>query len=208
LTATDTTAQTIIALLPHLPGPTRGQLRQMLANSIAAPTPAELREARLGLLTELIAHGDSERNSDQYEALRAVRAANGEQWPSRSQLTRAYGTWLQALDAATTLATEPLGAGAPSDRGRNRVSRRYTRGDLIVAIQRCRLALDEWPTANAYGHWRRIAMRAGRKHGPANEAIPSTGAVTRRFGTWARAIALAQAPHATRKMTITDAGMN
>jgi hypothetical protein len=193
LRATDATAQTIIALVPHLPEPTRSQLRRMLANSIAAPTPAELREARLGLLSELIAQGHADTNSDSYEEVRAARAAGGELWPSRSQLTRAYGTWLHALDAATTLASEPLGAGAPSDRGRNRVSRRYTRNDLIVAIQRCRLALDEWPTASTYGHWRRVALRAARQHGAANAAIPSTPVVTKRFGTWTRALAIAQA---------------
>jgi hypothetical protein len=174
------------------------QLRQMLANSIAAPTPAELREARLGLLTELIAQGDSETNSDKYEAVRAARAARGEQWPSRSQLTRAYGTWLHALRAATTLASEPLGAGAPSDLRRSRVSRRYTRNDLIVAIQRCRLALGEWPTASAYGHWRRLALRAARRHGPANAAIPSTCVIAKRFGTWSRALALAEAAGAAQ----------
>jgi hypothetical protein len=198
LTATDATAQTNIALVPHLPEPTRSQLRQMLANSIAAPTTAELREARLGLLTELIAQGHGDTNSDMYEAVRATRAAAGEHWPSRSQLTRAYGTWLHALDAATTLASDLLPAGAPSDRGRSRVSRRYTRSDLIVAIQRCRLALEEWPTASTYGHWRRVTLRATRQHGTVDAAIPATGVITKRFGTWSRAIAIAKAGDPSR----------
>jgi len=114
-------------------------------------------------------------------------------WPSRSQLSRAYGSWLHAVDAATTLAGEPLAAGAPSERGRSRVAHRYIRSDLILAIQRCRLALGEWPTSRAYGHWRRLTLRASRQHGHA-DAIPSVDAITRRFGTWTRATQLASAP--------------
>jgi hypothetical protein len=201
VTARSETVQTIVALVPYLPDPTRIQLRKMLANSIAAPTAAELREARLGLLIELVTGGDSQdANTDSYEALRAKRAAAGQTWPSRSQLSRAYGTWLRALDAATTLAGEATG-GAPSHCGRPRVRHRYSRRDLVLALQRSHIALGMWPSPREYQRWRSLAVRAARNHGRAAAAIPSHPVIARRFGTWSRALALAEAGDAANHTT-------
>ncbi|MGI8801037.1 MAG: hypothetical protein ACR2KV_02530 [Solirubrobacteraceae bacterium] len=165
----------------------------MLANSIAAPTPAELREARLGLLLELVDSVGIERASaDTYDALRAARSASGVSWPSRSQLSRAYGGWIRALEAATKLIHQ-AGPGSPGDSRRSSARRYSSRADLLVSVEQCRLVIGTWPSRSTYTRWASLAVRTARRHGRTDPAIPSARAIIKRFGTWTRAVELAAA---------------
>ncbi len=199
MTAASPQALVIAALARHLPADTRRELRQMLANSIAAPTPAEFREARLGLLLELLdSVGVAHATGESYEALRADRrAATAESWPSRSQLSRAYGNWMRALEAASKLIGE-AGPGAPGDHANRSAPRLYTRRDLLTAIERCRLVIGTWPSRSTYARWTSLAIRNARRHGRTDPAIPSVSAIIKRFGTWTRAVELAAGPGQAR----------
>lgn len=71
-------------------------LARMLEHSLANPSIGERRHLRIGLLVDLVAGTNGEFvDSSGYEAERARRVKTGEEWPSASGLTRAYGHWLK-----------------------------------------------------------------------------------------------------------------
>ncbi len=192
MTAVSETARVIARLVPRLPEATQRDLRVMLSHSIASPSLAELREARIGLLVEMVMESDDlEAVSDRYEQLRVERRAAGEEWPSRSQLSRAYGGWLPALDAALKLSTT-VAPGAPSHKARERAKRSYTRPEVIHAIQRCARTTGTTPTMTLYAQWARLAKRAAHQQGKAEPPIPSLHSIARAYGTWSRALEVAR----------------
>jgi hypothetical protein len=90
------TAQTIARLVPSLTDETLQQLHDLLAHSVAAPSPAERREAHLGLVVDLIAKGTGEvPTPGDYNRVRAEREAAGEKWPTIEQLSTRYGHWVK-----------------------------------------------------------------------------------------------------------------
>ena len=95
------TVRVIREILPGVHERALRELRSLIAYSLAAPSPAELREQRLGLLAQMVACAPARIPlGDKYEAERDRRALDGEEWPSRSQLSRAYGSWPLAVNAA------------------------------------------------------------------------------------------------------------
>ena len=98
------TVRVIRDILPGVNERTLRELRALIAYSLAAPSSAELREQRLGLLVQIVARDPARIPlGEEYETERGRRAPCGEEWPSRSQLSRAYGSWLHAVSAAMEL---------------------------------------------------------------------------------------------------------
>lgn len=98
------TVRVIRDILPGVSDSTLKELRSLVAYSLAAPSSSELREQRLGLLVSIVAAAPTRIPlGDEYESERASRAERGEVWPSRIQLSRAYGSWLLAVSAAMEL---------------------------------------------------------------------------------------------------------
>lgn len=189
-------SETVRVIRDILPGVNEGTLRELrilIAYSLAAPSPAELREQRLGLLVQMVANapGWIPRGED-YEAELAKRVSEGEEWPSRSQLSRAYGSWLLAVSAAMEL-HDPCGhIPPPSYQARPVAGRAHTRRAAILAITRCRDEIGAWPTQSDYLQWRRILRRTGRLYGPGEPRLPDAKALRRMFGSWTRARDAAQ----------------
>jgi hypothetical protein len=161
-------------ILPGVSDSTLKELRSLVAYSMAAPSPSELREQRLGLLVEIVAAAPSRIPlGEEYENERASRIESGEAWPSRSQLSRAYGSWLLAVSAAMEL-DRPRGDTLPPGYQARPVSgRRNTRQDTIRAIVRCHDDIGTWPTQSDYLQWLRILRHTGRLYGPGEPRLPA-----------------------------------
>jgi hypothetical protein len=124
---------------------------------------------------------------EEYEAERGKRALDGEEWPSRTQLTRAYGSWLHTVSAAMEL-DQPRGhTPTPSFHAHPVAGPPYTRRDALTAITRCQRELGAWPTQSDYLQWRRIMRYIGRLHGPGEPRIPDAKTLKRLYGNWSHA---------------------
>jgi hypothetical protein len=164
------------------------ELRALIAYSLAAPSSAELREQRLGLLVQMVARAPARiPRGEEYEVERAERATFGEEWPSRIQLARAYGSWLFAVSAAMELDRPQAQTPPPSYRARPAAGSPYIRRDALLAITRCKGEIGAWPTQSDYLQWRRILRRTGRLHGPGEPRLPDAKALRRLYGSWSRA---------------------
>jgi hypothetical protein len=182
------TVRVIRQILPGVHERALRELRALIAYSLAAPSPAELREQRLGLLVQMVARAPSKIPlGDEYEAERARRASDGEAWPSRVQLGRTYGSWLLAVSAAMELDRPHAGAPYPSYQARPTAGPPYVRRDALLAITRCKDEIGEWPTQADYLQWRRILRRTGRLHGPGEPRLPDAKTFRRLYGSWSLA---------------------
>ena len=87
-------------VVPHLSqpdaeGPRRG---------LAGPGRGLLREVRLGLPADLVAHRTGEIPTvESYQAAHVERALRGETWPAHSTLLRIHRDWIGAVGAAMEL---------------------------------------------------------------------------------------------------------
>lgn len=187
-------AQLIAALVPALPMDDARDLARLLGHQIAAPSRASIREARLGLLIELISlQGDFTLPSeDNYTDLRAERAASGEDWPTSRTLVSAFGHWLKAGDAAVN---HVRGHNANGQRIRvaasNKHCRRhtpYSRQDVMDDIKRARLALGYWPSEWEYEEFTRVTRRLARKYSEPKHRITGIKQVRTWFGDYPRAV--------------------
>lgn len=78
-----------------LPDDAADELRRLLGHSLAGTSATRRRDARLGLLFELVAQAPGEVPTEQaYNEVRAARLAAGEDWPTAQALGQAYGHWL------------------------------------------------------------------------------------------------------------------
>lgn len=210
------TAQLIADLVSDraaFPDAAVGHLAELLGHSLAAGSIGERRQARLGLLIDLVSCGTGEFiTSSTYEDARADRKASGEEWPTASALSRAYGHWLAALRAACRYWF---------DGGRSRVSssyahtgrqQKYQPQEIHSALLQAQLELgfcaaqanpdraetgdrrvsaaatwQQWPTEWEYLEWARIKRRLARRAGIACR-LPERGAIRAAYGTYATAI--------------------
>ena len=192
MTEASETARAFAAIAPSLPEATRRELRRQLAHSLAAPSPQELRAGRLGLAVLLVEQGGGELpTSADYDAARRDPRYAEDDWPSRAQLTDAYGDWLSVLRVALALTRTPRPGGLSYERARTGKGG-YTRQDVTNAIQRARREIGAWPNSTTYPEWARLAGRAARQHGQAEPRIPSMSAIASRFGNWTAALEHAQ----------------
>jgi hypothetical protein len=78
-------------------------LQELLGHDLARPNRGERRQARLGLLIELVSDAAEDQliTTTLYDQVRAKTKERGEDWPDSSNLVRAYGHWLAAVRAAT-----------------------------------------------------------------------------------------------------------
>lgn len=179
------TVRVIRDILPGVNERTLRELRALIAYSLAAPSPAELREQRLGLLVQIVARDPARIPlGEEYETERGRRATCGEEWPSRSQLSRAYGSWLHAVSAAMELDRPRAHTPSPSYQARPASGRRHTRREAILSIARCRKEIGAWPTQSDYLQWRRILRHTGRIYGPGEPRLPDIKTLRRLFGSW------------------------
>ena len=171
------------------------ELRSLtVAYSLAAPSSSELRGTnRLGLLVSIVAAAPTRIPlGDEYESERASRTERGEVWPSRIQLSRAYGSWLLRGRRAMELDRPRGHIPPPSYQARPVSGRPHTREDAIRAIVRCHDEIGAWPTQSDYLQWRRILRHTGRLYGPGEPRLPDTKALRRLFGSWTHARDAAQ----------------
>jgi hypothetical protein len=180
-------------IIPGMGETTLRELRSLVAYSLAAPSSSELREQRLGLLVEMVAAAPAHIPlSDEYDTQRHERLAAGQTWPSRSQLSRAYGSWLRAVAAAIELEQPQRTAPAPSYQARPVAGHPYTREDAVRAIARCCEEIGHWPNQSDYLQWRRILRHMGRLYGPGEPRLPDPKALRRLYGNWLHASEAAQ----------------
>ena len=143
-------AQIIAALVPAFPESTAESLRRLLAHSIAAPSAAERRELRLGLLLDLTADNRGVVPSVvEYREARARRKERGEDWPSDSTLIRGYGHWIAVVKAATRLSFEGSRARVPNSYRHSKRHSSYTRQEIIRALDECRRQIPRRSVSHA-----------------------------------------------------------
>ncbi|MTD45596.1 hypothetical protein GKE82_24520 [Conexibacter sp. W3-3-2] len=183
------TAEAIAAIAPHLPTRTQHDLLRMLEYSIAAPRRQEWREARLGLLCELVLamHGEVP-NADDYKRLRQERLNQGEVWPAQSSLSENFGGWIRAVRTAFQLAYPDPRRNSTGHRNPDYESKAYTREELVDALRAARRDLHHWPSRIEYEEWRRLSRELARNLGRGRTRVPSIGTIERNFGTYPRAV--------------------
>lgn len=194
----DEVAWAIAAIVPELPQETAADLQRLLRHSITAPRPSELREARLGLLIDLVSDGSGEvPSSDDYNRVRGEREEIGQTWPAHTTLIRAYGGhWLAAVRAAMRVAYSDTAINVAASPGYFGSRLAYSRDEVAAAIASCwrNLGLDPdgpGPTQEEYLEWAGLTRRARRLAGKPDPRLPGSSAVRRLCGNWGRAVALA-----------------
>jgi hypothetical protein len=188
-------AQGLAQILRPFPRQAIEDLERLLANNLGAPTSAELREARLGLLIELISTGDGEiPRTREYDDLRRSRLeAKGERWPSASTLVESYGSFLAAVKAAIRLHHDGSAARVPHTHRHAKPYRRYTRDEVIAALHSFHDQFGSWPRSELeYLTWGETVRRARRHGGHPDPRIPTAKPIRKLFGDFGRALEVAK----------------
>ncbi len=198
-------AQAIAQLVPDLDIRSARDLARLLGHAVAAPNRARIREARLGLLVEMLSwrEGASLPSEDEYNALAAQRAEDGEHWPTSRTLRSAYGHWLKAVQAASNHLRGYNESGGrmkvPASNAHGRRHRRYTRQDVLDDIKRARLAIGDWPTEWEYEEYTRCIRLVARRQGQPPPRIAGIKQIRAHFGSYPSAAKAAQRFWATRE---------
>lgn len=167
-------------------------LAQLLINHDGLPSPSRAREAKLGLLVEMVmSSSDPAITIAAYSVRRAGEAESGRAWPSGASLCEIYGSWIRALQLAASIARgERRGISKNVEHLRKR-SLDYTRADLIGAIRRCKETLGYWPRYSDYTRWSQYVRDQERTTGGDRNWVPSIRPILTHFGSWKRALELA-----------------
>ncbi len=189
-------AWVIAELIPVLSEQTISDLGRLVNHSLSAISIPELREARLGLLIELVTGSQGViPGIDDYNEARRQRAEDGEIWPAHTTLTRIHGGhWLGAVRAAMRVAEDGAKAGVATVAGKGKQPP-YNRREVINAIEQCwtGLRLDpdgRGPSANEYKEWAWLGRRMARLSGQAEPRLPVLEIICKQFGSFERAIAV------------------
>lgn len=170
-------------------------LERLLGHSLAAPNVGELRYARIGLLVDLINDGSGEYpTEEQYEELRAKRAAAGEDWPSAAQLRAAYGRWVKAVFAAARFWFDGGKARVPRYYKQGPKERGYEPQEILKAINHCHRTEGrekEWPEEWEFEEWVRVSRRLAQRAGKPTR-FPGMVQVRKAFGTYDTALEAAK----------------
>lgn len=185
-------ARALASISGALPTPTRNQLAAMLAHTIAAPQPGEIRGRRLGLICEMVA-APGKIGVAEYERLRSRRA--DEEWPAASTLIEHFGSWPTVVSLALRLQHEPQRSQAV--RSSHRPLRYenqgdYTRDEVLAAI---RLAIDmigRVPALGEYLEVRRVLRDHARRTGSELPRMPVRRTIVNRFASYEDAARAAQ----------------
>lgn len=175
-------------------------LERLLAYEIGLPKSSELRQARLGVLVELVADGSGEipGTAAYKRSLAAIRregeASHGDAGASVASLINAYGSWHSAVRAAMRLAAEGEGSRVGSSQ---RESRRhhasYDRDEALGALRKFRADFGRWPRHGEWVDWTTHCRRIARDGGNADPRQPSAKTLKRLFGSFADAVQAAKA---------------
>lgn len=192
-------AQLIAQIVPRLPAQSAYDLKRLVELDIALPSRAAIREARLGLLIELIAlprdHEGLPSEAD-YEKLRLMRGVLGERWPSARTLRDAYGHWLKATQAAVNQLRGYNATGgrikvpASNDHGGRHAP--YTRQDVLDALRLTKQTIGSWPTEWEYELFARAARKAAKEAGNPAPRLPGLKQIRTQFGNFPRAVQAAR----------------
>ena len=199
------TAQALARLVSDrgaFPDEAARHLAELLQHSLAEPSAGGRREARLGLLIDLVSVGTGEFvRSERYEEERSQRRRHGEEWPAASSLSRAYGHWLSAVKAASRYWFEGGRARVASSHTHARPSDSYQPREIRNALLGAQTDLGmqsgtggesgdggSWPTEWEYLEWAQIKRRLARRAGTSCR-LPSAKAIRKAYGTYERAVA-------------------
>jgi hypothetical protein len=184
-------AQGLASIVHAFPPEAIEDLERLISNELGAPTSAELREARLGLLIELISTGDGEipRTRD-YDGVRKLRAqTRDEEWPAASTIVESYGSFLAAVKAAMRLHHEGSAARVPHTHRHARPYKRYSRNEVVAAIRSFRDQHGSWPRSELeYLTWATTVRRIKRNGGHPDPRLPSAKPIRTLFGGFQRAL--------------------
>lgn len=188
-------AQNLAALVPAMTEKVAQDLKRLLGRTLTLPTPAELREARLGLLIDLVLELEGEVPSiELYNRQRARRlAGSGEKWPAHTTLIRAYGsTWLVAVKAAMRVAFEGSSHHVSQDNHHRKFVKPYKREEYIGAVLECAESIGATPSLMEYNDWTILMRRSHRLAGQPDPRLPSRETVLKFWGSWWRFLRAAE----------------
>lgn len=177
-------------------------LMRLLSQALAQPAAADERQARLGLLIDLVREGRDYVTIDAYQRARAARAKRGEDWPSASTLSRAMGHWLAAVQAASRFWFDGGPARVRAERSSAGRHAGYQPRQIVVAIRTFHREHGEWPTAWEWERYIAIRRRLDRRSGRGRR-WPGLGQLRKAYGSFAGAVAAAErtvpaiGPHAS-----------
>jgi hypothetical protein len=190
------TARALVRLVDTLPEQSRADLTRLVSHTLAAPQSALLREARLGLLIDLLRERRGELVSvEEYQAKRRARNADGARWPHTSALTRAFGTFGRAQVVAGHLAFRGTAARRPRSHHHTGHRPSYTKAEVLTVLVAVRDALGVWPLYNEYAEMVELRRRTARSLGQPEPRLPTRPPIERLFGTYAVAIGEAKLLH-------------
>jgi hypothetical protein len=176
----------LAGLVPNLSEQAAVDLNRLLGRTLTLPPASELREARLGLLIDLVTDQPGQIPSvDDYSAARARRLAEGETWPAHTSLIRAYGShWLAAVTAAMKVAFAQSKSKISADNHHRTFKKPYTREECRNAVRDCAETLGTTPTLMEYTDWTILRRRSARAAGQPEPRLPSREALIQRWGSW------------------------
>lgn len=171
------------------------ELRRLVGHSLAAPSPAELRNRRIGLLIDLVAASNGEFVSTaDYETARQKRLQAGETHPDASTISRAFGHWLAAVNAASRFWFEGGRARVPSQMHHARLHATYEPREIQRALLEARRDLcgdtsasDDWPTEWEFHEYCAIRRRLARRAGKIIR-LPSPKQIRKAYGSYTEAV--------------------
>jgi hypothetical protein len=189
-----------IRLIHVLDARGKRDLERLLAADLALPTAAELREARLGTLVDMLDDSGECPTAPAYEAERerVGRISGVAKPPAASTLLRAYGNdWGRAVRAAYELRKYGSASRVKHDHkyargGRVKGDDVYTREEAIAAIVRFRDRHEVWPTGNQYFKWAAALRRRAREGGHPDPRLPSGTGIKPHFKRFVDAVTAAK----------------
>jgi hypothetical protein len=138
----------------------------------------------------LIATGDGRvPTAEEYERFHRNegRQTASDRWPSRSQLSRMYGSWLRATQAAMQLlAPQPDSQLVRTYRSQAVMA--YSAHDCIRSLLDCTVDVGRRPTQSEYEAWIELSRRIDRSYGSGRRRLPNIAAIQRLLGSWAHAL--------------------
>jgi hypothetical protein len=188
-------AATIVSLVKNrlaCPENAAQDLRRLLGNSLAVDSPAERRQASLGLLIELVADDGEFVPTTTYEEIRKERLSKGEEWPAASTLSRLYGHWLAAVRAACRFWFDGGPQRVPGSH-HHAVGTQpgYQPAEILSTLLAARRDLElpdgHWPSQWEYSEWAEIKRRLTRRSGK-SPRIPGLKQIRKAFGGYDSAV--------------------
>jgi len=169
-------------------------LSRLLSQALAQPELANERQARLGLLIDLVSAGRGYVTVADYQAARAERAKQGEKWPDASTLSRAMGHWLSAMQAATRFWFDGGPARVGAQRSYAGRHAGYRPREIVAALRGFEREHGVWPTAWEWERYIAIRRRLDRRSGRARR-WPALDQLRKAYGSFEGAVEAARRTH-------------